>query len=81
MRDRMKSTPRPRRHVRCASLRYVMTEDESAQWDSGDHCDRREILYALGERVMNKSTDEGDQCVEFFHASGERVGKSVYHHS
>lgn len=61
--------------------RYTMTTAEAAEWDSGDSCDRREILYVLGERLAGETQAPGDHRFLFYHPSGEFVGKTVYHAS
>ena len=75
----MATQTRALKGVPYSSRRYTMTEDESARWDSCDDCDRREILYALGERLMATAWSEGDCCVTFCHSGGHVVGKTVYH--
>ena len=69
----------PQRRVLWKSLQYAMTEDESSQWDAADSCDRRQILYALGERLAEETNEDDDCCFMFHHSSGEFLGKTVYH--
>ncbi len=58
-----------------------MTQEESGRWDNGDNYDRRDMLNALGEHLMENTTANDECCLMFFHSSGQFLGKTVYHPS
>jgi len=67
------------KHIRYASQRYTLSQEESAQWDRADDTERRELLGILGDRLATESgEDSGCRCL-FYHADGTLVAKSVHH--
>ena len=75
----MGAAPEARQLALWKSRRYTMTDVESAQWDRADSCDRRKMLYAIGERLADETKEGEACCVQFYHANGELLGKTVYH--
>ena len=66
------------KHLQYASRRYVMTPEESAQWERSDDHERRQLIDLLGERLAEDS-DHAGYSVSIYRTDGTLIAKSTHH--
>ncbi len=66
------------KHLQYTSRRYVMTPEESAQWERSDDHERRILIDVLGARLADDTRSAGCS-ISIYRNDGTLIAKSTHH--